>query len=368
MTSAPGAPTPDEATRSHTVRVFAPASVSNVACGFDALGFAVTGLGDEVVAALVPGGERGGTEASREPGVRVRTITGDGGKLPTDAIRNTAAVAARAVLTAARGELERRGLGSVVIELDIHKKMPLSSGLGSSAASAVGGAVAAFELLRRTIDFDLSREDLLECALAGEVVASGGRHADNVAPSLLGGVVLIRALEPEPDLIELPAVDDWLWCALARPELAVDTLQARQALGSSVALGDAIRQWANLGALVAAIYRRDLGLLARALEDRIAEPVRKGAVPGFDQAMDTARSAGALGGSLSGSGPTLFALCESEEAAVAAANAMSAEVSRAAGVQCAAQVSTVGAPGARVVEGPVDDDTGETDAGRPGAS
>lgn len=326
------------------VRVFAPASVSNVACGFDALGFAITGLGDEVVAAWAAGRDGG------EPGVRVRSVTGDGGKLPLDPLRNTAAVAARAVLTAARARLGARGVSGLVVELDIHKQMPLCSGLGSSAASAVGGAVATLELLRRDHGVTMPRAELLECALAGEVVASGGRHADNVAPSLLGGLVLIRALEPRPDFIELP-MDDWLWCALARPQLAVDTLLARQALGSSVALADAIRQWANLGALVAALYRRDAALLARALEDRIAEPVRKGAVPGFDAAMDAARAAGALGGSLSGSGPTLFALCEDEKTARAAAEAMSSEVERAAGVGCAADISVVGAAGAHVLSG-----------------
>ena len=332
----------------HPVRVFAPASVSNVACGFDALGFAITDLGDEVVAALAA--NDGGEAMDSEPGVRVRSITGDQGALPRDALRNTAAVAARAVLTAARDTLEAWDAGGLVIELDIHKRMPLSSGLGSSAASAVGGAVATLELLRREFGFELGREDLLECALAGEVVASGGRHADNVAPSLLGGLVLIRALDPEPDLVELPASGDWLWCALARPRLAVDTLLARQALGSSVALGDAIRQWANLGALVAAFYRRDAGLLSRSLEDHIAEPVRKNAVPGFDRAMEAAQAAGALGGSLSGSGPTLFALCEGEATARAAAEAMSDEIERAAGVPCVADVSPVGAPGARVLD------------------
>lgn len=325
------------------VRVFAPASVSNVACGFDALGFAITGLGDEIVASL------GANDSTDDLGVRVRAVTGDGGKLPVDALRNTAAVAARAVLAAARDTLASQGVEDLVLELEIHKRMPLSSGLGSSAASAVGGAFAALELLRRNYGFELDRDDLLECALAGEVVASGGRHADNVAPCLLGGMVLIRALEPEPDLVELPVVDDWLWCALARPQLSVDTLQARQALGASVALGDAIRQWSNLGALVAALYRRDAPLLSRALEDRVAEPVRKGAVPGFDAAMSAARDVGALGGSLSGSGPTLFALCEGEDRARDAAEAMSAEVERVAGVPCVGDTSPVGAAGARLL-------------------
>ncbi len=308
---------------SRKVRAFAPATVSNVACGFDVLGFAIDEPGDEVVASERP-----------EPGVELLEITGDGGRLPLDAARNTAGVAAAALLEAAGSQ---RG-----VALRLHKGMPLSSGLGSSAASGVAAAYAT----SRVLGLEASRELLLRCAMAGEMVACGSAHADNAAPSVYGGFVLIRASDP-PDVVELP-VPEGLACAVVRPHIEVDTRTSRGLLGDTVPLRAAVTQWGNLGALVAGLHQGDLELIARSLEDAIAEPRRAGQVPGFREVQRAALEAGALGCSLSGSGPSIFALCagrtEAERGAAAMAAAFAAE-----GLDSDRYVSAVGSQGVRAV-------------------
>lgn len=311
----------------HEARAFAPASVANVGCGFDCMGFAVEQLGDLVVA------RRGTT-----PGVTVEAITGDRGKLPLAAARNTAGKAVQALLHEVGHPPEEPG-----VALEIHKRMPLSSGLGSSAASAVAAVVAAADLL----ELDLPRTTLLRCAIRGEAVASGGEHPDNVTPSLYGGFVLVRAMAPL-DVIELP-VPDGLSCALVRPHVEIETHGARTILGESVALPKAVRQWANVGALVAGLFRSDLDLVGRAIHDEIAEPVRTPLVPGFDAATRAARACGAIGCGLSGSGPTIFALCRDRAGAEVVADAMVEAVAKHAATDCDRLVSVVGARGARVL-------------------
>jgi homoserine kinase len=332
------------------IRAFAPASVSNVACGFDVLGFAVAGSFDEGEDAR-PLGDRVRATARDQPGVELAAISGDGGRLPRDPAHNTASVAAAAVL-------ERVGDALRGVRLELDKGMPLGTGLGSSAASAVAATVAVHELAVARGAARLSSSELIRCALAGERVASGGEHADNVAPSLLGGFVLVRSLDPVPDVVALP-VPAGLSCAVVRPHLEVSTQEARAALGDQVSLRAAIAQWGNVGALVAALHRGDLDLLGRALHDAVAEPVRSGAVPGFAEAMAAARDAGALGGSLSGSGPSLFALTSDHWIAGAAAAAM-AEALAVRGVACDWLVTPVGAPGAHAIadEGSAGDDGG----------
>lgn len=278
-------------------RVFAPATVSNVACGFDVLGFAVEGPGDLVTATR-----------REEPGVALASLTGDDGRLPREAERNTAGVAVQALL-------ERAG-SAAGVALHIEKRMPLASGLGSSAASAVAAVVAVNELL----GLGASRGDLLACALAGELMACGSAHADNAAPCLYGGFVAVRSNDPL-EVVELPTPAG-LACALVRPHVAVETRRARLALGDTVPLAATVRQCGNLAALVAALFRGDLGLLARSLEDHVAEPKRADLVPGFRQVQTAAREAGALGCSLSGSGPSIFALCASLAEAEKVADAM----------------------------------------------
>src|SRR5205085_7867051 len=228
-------------------------------------------------------------------------ITGDQGRLPRDPARNTAGVAARTLLTAVG---ERRG-----VALTIRKGLPLSSGLGGSAASAVAAVVAIDAL----VGARLPLETLLACAFEGERIGAGSAHGDNIAPCLYGGFVLVRRASP-PDIVRLP-VPDGLVAVVVHPDLEIETARARALLGDSVALADAIQQWANLGAFVDALHRGDFALLSRSLEDAIAEPRRAPLVPGLAAIKQAATDAGALGCSLSGSGPSLFALCRGLETA-----------------------------------------------------
>jgi homoserine kinase len=306
-----------------SVTAFAPATVSNVACGFDVLGFALTAPGDEVTARFADGG------------VRIDDVTGDQGRLPRDAAKNTASVAAQALLTVLG---ERRG-----VALTIRKGLPLSSGLGGSAASAVAAVVAVDGLFRA----HTSLETLMACAFEGERIGAGSAHGDNIGPAVYGGFVLVRIPNP-PDVIRLP-VPSGLTAVVVHPDLEIETAQARALLGTTVPLSDAIRQWANLGALVDALHRGDLAQLSRSLEDRIAEPRRASLVPGFAAIKRAAVDAGALGCSLSGSGPSLFALCRDAANARAVAAAMTAAVVQHIGGKPQTYVSPIAPHGARVV-------------------
>ena len=307
-----------------SVTAFAPATVSNVACGFDVLGFALQDPGDEVTARLIAG-----------DGVCIDDILGDSGRLPRDPAKNTASVAAQALLTILG---ERRGLA-----LTIRKGLPLSSGLGGSAASAVAAVVAVDALL----DAHTPLEMLMACAFEGERVGAGSAHGDNIAPAVYGGFVLVRVPNP-PDVVRLP-VPPGLTAVVVHPDLEIETARARALLGTHVPLADAIRQWANLGALVDALHRADFALLARALEDTIAEPRRAALIPGLAAIKQAATGAGALGCSLSGSGPSLFALCRDLTTAQAVATAMSAAVRRHIGGEPQTYVSPIAPHGARVV-------------------
>ena len=288
------------------VTAFAPATVSNVACGFDVLGFALSAPGDEVTARFAGG----------DGGVRIDDITGDGGRLPRDPAKNTASVAAQELLTRAG---DRRA-----VALTVRKGLPLSSGLGGSAASAVAAVVAVDGLLGAHTPLD----QLMACAFEGERIGAGSAHGDNIAPAVYGGFVLVRVPNP-PDVIRLP-VPPGLTAVVVHPELEIETAKARALLGTTVPLSDAIKQWANLGALVDALHRGDFDQLSRSLEDAIAEPRRAPLVPGLAAIKRAAVEAGALGCSLSGSGPSLFALCRDEPTARATAEAMTDAVRRAA--------------------------------------
>ena len=234
-----------------SVTAFAPATVSNVACGFDVLGFALNAPGDQVTARFLAG---------RDSQVLIDNITGDQGRLPRDPAMNTASVAAQALLNAVG---ERRG-----IALTIRKGLPLSSGLGGSAASAVAAVVALDGLLDAQLPLDV----LMACAFEGERLGAGSAHGDNIAPAVYGGLVLVRVPNP-PDIVRLP-VPPGLTAVVVHPDLEIETARARALLGTTVPLADAIRQWANLGAFVDALHRADFALLSRALEDTIAEPRR----------------------------------------------------------------------------------------------
>ena len=306
------------------IAAYAPATVSNVACGFDVLGFALEEPGDVV-----------GAAAMEAPGVEIAQIEGDNGRLPHDAAKNTASAAAQALLT-------RLGVARGV-RLFIHKGLPLASGIGSSGASAVAAVVAVNELLGRPAPLDV----LLICAMEGERAGCGAAHPDNVAPSLYGGFILARSDDP-PDVIHLP-VPNGLSCAVLHPHLEIETGAARALLGASVALRDAVRQWANMGALVAGLYQNDMALMSRALEDHVAEPRRRHLLPGFIEIQQAARAAGALGCSFSGAGPSVFALCDSRASADRIGHRMRDAFSRVTGHEADLWISAVGAAGARVI-------------------
>jgi homoserine kinase len=302
------------------VRAYAPGTVANVGPGFDVLGMALTGAGDLVTAIF---GSGGGIEIScTDP------------EIPTDPSANTAGIAARAVLRMT-GPKTRR------IVLSIRKGLPLSGGQGGSAASACAAAVAVNALLGAR----LSREKLLEACLEAET-AVAGRHADNVAPCLYGGLVLARSLDPL-DIVRL-GYPKRLLVVLAEPRLRLETGEARRRLPASVPRQDAVAQAANLAAMVTALERGDFELLSRALEDHIGEPARVPLLRGFVRAKRAALDAGARGCSVSGSGPTAFAFASDAKAARRIASAMG-EAYRAEGVDASVRIAKLDSRGARPV-------------------
>jgi len=310
-----------------SVTAFAPATVGNVVCGFDVLGLALEAPGDRVTVRL-----------RRDPEVVVTEITGDDGRLPTEAGENAAGAAVRALLDA-RGE--RSG-----IALKLEKGLPLSGGMGGSAASAVAAVVAADAIL----ELDSPPDRLLEAALEGERVAAGSAHPDNAAPALLGGIVLARRGVRRP-VVPLP-VPPGLSVALLHPRIEMSTRDARSALGTTIPLEDAIAQWGNTAALVAALYEGDLELLSDALDDRVAEPVRGGRVPAFGAVKEAALARGALGCSLSGAGPSIVALCRDPAEARSVGETMLERFTAEADVPADLHLSPVSREGARVLAPP----------------
>jgi homoserine kinase len=308
------------------VTAFAPATVSNVACGFDVLGFPMEEPGDTVSARLL---------ASPGSGVEIDDIVNDGGRLPRQAEKNTAGVAARSLLDRLG---EKRG-----VALTITKGLPLSSGLGGSAASAAAAVVAVNALIAGNATVD----QLIAAALDGERLGAGSAHADNIAPAICGGFVLVRDPNP-PDIVRLP-VPKGLTVVVIHPDLEIETAKARALLGTTVPIADAVKQSANLGALVDALHRSDFDLLARSLVDSIAEPRRAPLVPGLASIKKAAIDAGALGSSLSGSGPSIFALCRDRATADRVAPAMAAAVRAAIGGESRTYVSSISSRGARVI-------------------
>jgi len=272
------------------------------------LGLALRHPGDLVTAEFVD-----------RPGLEIAEVTGDNGQLNCDPAQNVAGVAAQSVLShlAAVGVAAGGSSLTMGVRLRVHKQMPLASGLGSSAASSVAGAMAVNELFDRP----LSKRELLVHALAGERAASGSMHADNAAPSLLGGIVLIRGYDPL-DLVDLP-VPDALRVTLVHPHCRVETAKARALLrGHGFPIEAAVANLGNMGALVAGLYRGDLELVGRAIEDHLVEPLRASMIPGYAAVKAAALRAGALGCSISGSGPSLFAFTADDVAAARVAAAM----------------------------------------------
>lgn len=305
------------------IKVFAPATVSNLGCGFDILGVALDKPGDEVIVRF-----------SDEPGLRITRITGARGKISSDITKNTAGVAAWHLLK----HLGEEGRG---IELELHKKMPIGSGLGSSAASAVAAVVAVNEILRRP----LSRRELLPFAMEGERSADGAWHADNVAPSLLGGIILIRD-NPSLDIVRIPAPRG-LYFAMVKPDITILTSESRAVLKKPLSLEQLITQTGNIAGLVTGFFNSDLELIHRSLEDAVIEPQRAHLIPAFYEVKDAALHSGALGCSISGAGPSVFALCANSIDAEKAAEAMT-QVYKTKKINCASFISPINLNGAEI--------------------
>jgi homoserine kinase len=269
------------------VQVQCPATVANLVCGFDILGMALDNPNDIMEVHLLD-----------EPTIRVSSR--DGFPLPTDPAQNTAGAPLLAMLE----ELQK----PIGFEVIIDKKIKPGSGIGSSAASAAGAVVAANHLLGNPF----SKEDLVRFALFGEKVASGVKHADNIAPCIYGGITLIRSIFPL-DIVSIPAPA--LHVTVVHPQIEVRTSDARQILRKQVLLKDAIRQWGNIAGLVAGFIKNDYDLIGRSLEDVIIEPVRSMLIPGFDEVNQQCKAAGALGGGISGSGPSIFMLSKDKTTA-----------------------------------------------------
>lgn len=302
------------------VRAFAPATVANLGPGFDVLGLALREPGDIVIA-----------RESNTPGVTIAKIEGDGGKLPLDPTQNTASIAALKTL-------ERAGV-SMGVELEIHKGMPLGSGLGSSAASAAAAAFA----VNLLVGSPLRKRDLIGPCVDAEAAVSG-RHADNVAPSLLGGLILVRSVDPL-DVVRLPAPEG-LTAVVVTPEFSLPTREARAVLPEKIALGSMVHNMANVAAMVSACYSGDLALLGRCIRDEIVTPARAGLIPGAEAVMAAALDKGALGSSISGAGPSIFAMCRSLRSARETGDVMVQKFAE-AGLKASVVVSAVDCPGAR---------------------
>lgn len=308
---------------SQRVRVFAPGSASNLGPGFDVLGLALSSVGDTVE-----------VEPAETAGIQIVEVTG-APSLSTDATQNTAGIAASAVLR----RLDPGGACGV--RMWVHKQMPLASGLGSSAASSVAGAMAVNCLMGGT----LSQDELVSCALEGEAAVSGSVHADNVAPSVLGGIVLVRRASPL-DLVSLP-VPERLRVVIVHPHIEVRTSEARRMLvGRRFEIDQAVVNLGNIASLVCALYTDDLERLGRSIHDALVEPVRSPLIPNFREVKAAASAAGALGCSISGSGPSVFAFADSDETAQTVSEAMQAAFRR-AGVASDPYVGPVDTQGAR---------------------
>ena len=271
------------------VKVTAPATIANLVCGFDILGMALKAPYDEMTLSL-----------SDEPGIKIRHT--DDYNLPESPENNVAGVALQALLEDPIAIELKRPIG---FNLVVHKNIKPGSGLGSSAASSAGAVVAANHLLGSIF----SKEDLVRFAMNGEKLAGGVKHADNVSPCIYGGVTLIRSIFPL-DIIPLNSPD--LFVTIVHPQIEVRTSDARQILRKEVQLKDAIKQWGNIGGLIMGFMKNDSALIGRSLEDVLIEPVRSILIPGFDEVKRKCKEAGALGGGISGSGPSIFMMSEEE--------------------------------------------------------
>ena len=278
------------------IKLFCPATIANLSCGFDVLGLCLATAGDEMI-----------IRKSDKKGIRITKIVG--ADLPLETENNVAGVAALAMLE----EVET----NFGFEIEIYKNIKAGSGIGSSAASSAGAVFGINELLGRPF----TRKELVKFAMQGEKLASGNAHADNVAPCLLGGFTLVRSSNPL-DIIKIDSPSE-LYATVVHPQIELKTSDARSVLKQTVSLKSAITQWGNVGGLVAGLYTQDYELIGRSLHDEIIEPIRSMLIPGFDLIKKTAYENGALGSGISGSGPSIFALSKGKDTAEKIAKAMS---------------------------------------------
>ncbi|WP_306014351.1 MULTISPECIES: homoserine kinase [unclassified Allomuricauda] len=267
------------------IKVFCPATIANVSCGFDVLGLALDSVGDAMTVRKIP-----------EKGIRISKIMGQ--DLPLEAEKNVAGVAGLALLD----KSDYKG----GFEIEIDKRIKPGSGIGSSAASSTGAVWAMNELLGKPF----SKLELVEFAMQGEKLASDVAHADNVAPAIYGGFTLVRSYEPL-DIIPIPTPSE-LYATVIHPQIEIKTSDSRKILKTTISMQQGIRQWGNLGGLIAGLFQNDYDLISRSLEDHIVEPIRSILIPAFDDIKANALEAGALGSGISGSGPSIFALSKGE--------------------------------------------------------
>jgi homoserine kinase len=304
------------------IKIFCPATIANLSCGFDVLGLCLENVGDEMI-----------IKKSQERGIRITKIVG--ADLPLETHKNVAGVAALAILEAVETPFG--------FEIEIYKNIKAGSGIGSSAASAAGAVFGINELLGNPF----SRKKLVEFAMKGEELASGSAHADNVAPAILGGFTLVRGYNPL-DIIKIDSPFE-LYATVIHPQIELKTSEMRAVLQPMVSLKSAITQWGNLGGLIAGLYTNDYELIGRSLHDEIVEPLRGKFIPKFDLVKKTAIENGALGTGISGSGPSVFALSKGIETAKKVAKAMS-EVYNQTEIPFDIHISKINAEGVKVIK------------------
>ena len=277
------------------IKIFSPATVANVACGFDVLGFCLDSVGDEMLIRKID-----------KKGIFITKV--EGFDLPYETELNVAGVSALAMYEAAKPDCG--------FEIEIYKKIKPGSGIGSSAASAVGSVFGMNELLGRPYN----KTQLTEFAIKGEALASKCEHADNLAPAMFGGFTLVKSISPL-EILEIPSPDD-LYATIIHPQIEIKTSEARAILPKDVSLQNAIEQWANFGSLIHALHTSDFGLIQRSLNDVIVEPFRSQLIPHYHDVKNEVLKAGTLGAGISGSGPSIFSLSKGLKTAMNVADAM----------------------------------------------
>lgn len=303
------------------IKIFVPATIANVSCGFDVLGLALDTVGDEMTLRKVV-----------DKGVKITKITGQ--SLPLEIHKNVAGIAALALLAEVNCDYG--------FEIEINKRIKPGSGIGSSAASSAGAVWAINELLGKPFN----SIDLVRFAMEGERLASSVAHADNVAPVIFGGFTLVRSYHPL-DIISIHTPKE-LFVTVIHPQIEVKTSDARQILKTTVSLKDAIKQWGNVGGLISGLYMEDYDLISRSLEDYIVEPIRSILIPAFDTVKQNSMKAGALGCGISGSGPSIFALSKGEETALKVAEEMR-NVYKKVGIDYEVHVSKINKQGIKII-------------------